>query len=229
MPIGIGAVAEHSSAGGHPSRGAGHRVFHDGATPRVHAQRLRSGQVHVRIGLAARHFVAAEDPLAKAVGNADLGQLQLHLAAVRARGHGDAAVQGHVQGPHRVRRAGDLDQVAVQRGIAALAELIEPIRRDRGARARFDQRQFVPDGLAREDLHGFRMRDAPAQLIEHVGQHAAGDGFGIDQDAVAVEQHGIEGKISHCSNVGNVHEAGKHTAGLLRNAGGSPGIKFRQT
>ncbi|MNT25061.1 hypothetical protein D3C72_1605660 [compost metagenome] len=103
-----------------------------------------------------------------------------------------------MQGAHGVRRAGDFKQVAVQRIVAALAELVEPVLRDRGAGARLDQGQLVLDRLSGENLHGLRVRDGPAQFVEHVGQHAAGDGFGIDQDAVAVEQHGVKGKISHC-------------------------------
>ncbi|MNT24514.1 hypothetical protein D3C72_1599900 [compost metagenome] len=124
--------------------------------------------------------------------------MQFHLAPVGARRHGDAAVQRGVQRAHGIGRAWDLSQIAVQRLVAALAELVEPIRRDRGAGARLDQRQFVLDRLSGKNIHRLRMRDAPTQFVEHLGQHSAGDGFGVDQDAVAIEKHGVKGKISHC-------------------------------
>jgi hypothetical protein len=37
----------------------------------------------------------------------------------------------------------------------------------------------------------------PAQFAEHLGQHAVGDGFGVDEHAVAVEEYGVEGEIGH--------------------------------
>lgn len=89
--------------------------------------------------LAARHLVAAEDTLAETVGDADLCQLQFDLAAVGAGGHRDTAGQRPVQAAHRVRRAGNLAQFPIERGIAALAELREPFRRQVHAGARLDQ------------------------------------------------------------------------------------------
>ena len=69
--------------------------------------------------------------------------------------------------------------------------------RDREAGARFDQRGFVLDGLADENAHRLFDAQVPAQLAEHLGEHAVGDGFGVDEHAVAVEEYGVEGKIGH--------------------------------
>jgi hypothetical protein len=37
----------------------------------------------------------------------------------------------------------------------------------------------------------------PVKLVEHVGEHAVRDGFGIDEHAVAIEEYGAERKIGH--------------------------------
>src|SRR2546429_6154435 len=47
---------------------------------------LFRSQVHIGKGLAARQLMAAEDAALEIRGHADLGQLHLHLGAVRARG-----------------------------------------------------------------------------------------------------------------------------------------------
>src|SRR3546814_18307475 len=53
-------------------------VLHHGAAGRRDTQGLRSSQIHIRKRLAARHVLAAEDALAKTIGQAHLGQLQFH-------------------------------------------------------------------------------------------------------------------------------------------------------
>ncbi len=146
--------------------------------------------------------MAAEDTPFEAVENTGLRQLQFHFDAVGARRDSDASVECRVKRAHCGRRAINRHQLPIERLIAARAELHQPIRRNREAGARFDECGFIPDGLADKNLHRLFEAQMPAQLAEHLGQHAVGDGFGVDEHAVAVEEYGVEREIGHRAGYG---------------------------
>src|SRR5690606_884554 len=85
----------------------------------------------------------------------------------------------------------------LERDVASRPELRQPFRRERKAGMGFDARSLVLDGLAHEDAHGLVQGQLPAKLAKHFGQHRAGDGLGVDEHAVAVEQDSIERKRGH--------------------------------
>ncbi|MNT49493.1 hypothetical protein D3C72_1863500 [compost metagenome] len=142
--------------------------------------------------------MAAEDAALEAVEQADLGQLQLDLVAVGPRSAGDAALEPRMDLADGGGRMGNGDEVAVQRLVAAGAEAAQPVVGDLEAGLGLDERRFVLHGLAGEDVHRFLGRELPAELAEHVGKHAVGDGFGIDEHAVAIEENGGKGERGHC-------------------------------
>jgi hypothetical protein len=93
---------------------------------------------------------------------------------------------------------GNGNEVALQRLIAAGPEALEPVVGDPDAGLRLDERSLVLHRLAGEGVHRFLGRDVPAELAEHFGEHAVGDGLGVDEHAVAVEENGGKRKGGHC-------------------------------
>nr|WP_241895211.1 hypothetical protein [Stenotrophomonas maltophilia] len=88
-------------------------------------------------------------------------------------------------------------EVLLQRTIALLAEFLQPFLRERLAGALCDQPGQMGHGLAEEDLAGLSRGQRPAACGQHFRKHTGHQRLGIDQYAVAVEQHGIEGKTGH--------------------------------
>ena len=66
--------------------------------------------------------------------------------------------------------------------------------------------------------HAFAGRELPAQLFQHLAQHAVGDGFAVDQHAVAVEQHGVKIFGCHRKVREKTRQASRKSSMLLRAA-----------
>lgn len=110
-------------------------------------------------------------------------------------------------------------EVALERFVAAGPEGLEPVFGDPDAGLRFDERGFVLHGLAGEGVHRLFGGEVPAEFAEHLGEHAVGDGFGIDEDAVAVEKDGVEGKWGHCAEGSGEFPHGSNDPGRAQDAG----------
>ncbi|KAG0924201.1 hypothetical protein G6F32_014006 [Rhizopus arrhizus] len=103
---------------------------------------------------------------------------------------------------HRLRRTLDGLQVTLQRDVALQAEFLQPFLGERLAGAFLDQAGQMGHRLAEEDFTRLCRGQRPATLGQHFGEHAGHQRLGIDQHAVTVEQHGIEGKTGHLQLLG---------------------------
>lgn len=186
------AIAPDGGPGSQAGLQAGQGVFNHQTAARVALQRCGGGQVHVREGLGARQVVAAEDVRVEQGQQAHLVQLHQHLGLVRAAGHGDLAAQQSVALAHGGHRAGDGVQMGVQPLVTQGIEGRHPGIGERLAGFALDAGGFAAHGLADEDTLALFGADRPACGVEHVAQCAQGDGFAIDEHAVAVEQDGFK-------------------------------------
>jgi len=150
------------------------------------------GQVHVGRGFGAWHLMPAEHAPVEIRQQPDLGQLHLHLEAVRARGAGDAPTHPEMGCRDGPVGAVDGGQLLAQGLVAAFVERGQPVVGQRPAGARRDQGALVTHRLADKGGHALGQRHRPAGFLEHVAQHAVDDGFAVDQHAVAVEQDGFK-------------------------------------
>ncbi len=187
------AVAEDGRAGRNARHGAGDRCPRPPRSARVDTQRGGRRQVHIGRRLGARGFVAAEDPACEAVQDTDLLELQLDLARSAPEAQAMRPSSAACSARTAWAALGMASRSRSSASLRAAAEAVQPLGRDREAGPGLDQRGFVLDRLAGEDPHRFLGADRLAELAEHLGEHAVGDGFGVDQDAVAVEQDGVEG------------------------------------
>jgi hypothetical protein len=89
---------------------------------------------------------------------------------------------------------GNGPQVALEGLVAAPPECLQPLFGDPDAGLGFDERGFVLHRLAGEGVHRLFGGEMPAEFAEHFGEDAVGDGFGIHEDAVAVEEDCGEGE-----------------------------------
>jgi hypothetical protein len=83
---------------------------------------------------------------------------------------------------------------SLQRPVALLAEFLQPFLGERLAGALFDQPGQMGHGLAEEDLAGLRRGQRGQPRSVSISERTGHQWLGIDQYAVAVEQHGIKGK-----------------------------------
>ena len=83
-------------------------------------------------------------------------------------------------------------QLALQQRVALGAELNHPFLGEGLAGAFFDQRLLILDGIAEKCLHTFGLGQGPATGVQHAVQHAVGEGLGVHQHTVAVEQDGVK-------------------------------------
>ncbi|MDT4838276.1 hypothetical protein FQZ97_720300 [compost metagenome] len=186
------AVAPDGGARGQAGLGAGGGVFDHQAARRVGPEVGRGGQVHVGVRLGARQVVPAEDALAEVRGHAGHFDLHHHLGLVSAGGACDAAGGVRVRGHDGAQRARHGLQFGAQALVAPRVEGAHPVVGERLAGFGLDARAFVAHGLADEDLHALGLAQGPAGFVEHLAQHAVGDGFAVDQHAVAIEQDRLE-------------------------------------
>jgi hypothetical protein len=186
------AEAEHGRAGGHARGHPGDGVFDDGGPGRVDAQRRRRGQVDVGRRLAAGLVHAAEHLAGEDLIQADLVQLQLHLAEVGPAGAGDHAAHQGVDLVDRGHGARDRLQGGGQGLVAAAAELEQPVIGDHEAGVGGDDGGLVAQRPADEQPETVGLADLPAELVEHRPENAVRDALRIHQDPVAVEQDSVE-------------------------------------
>jgi hypothetical protein len=86
-----------------------------------------------------------------------------------------------------INRVGNRLQSGYQTEVASLAKAQHPVFGHGLAGARLDQDPLVFDCLANKDAHAFSRRQRPAGLLQHVAQHAVGDGLAVNQHAIAIK------------------------------------------
>ena len=186
------AVAPDGGARGEARLRAGGGVFDHQAARGVHAQVRGRGEVDVGVRLGARQVVAAEDALPEVRRHAGHADLHHHLGPVGTRSAGDAARRVAVRGDDRVQRAGDGLQLGHQALIAARVEGAHPLFGERLSSLGFDERALVAHRAADEMVFALGGCERPARLVEHLAQHAVGDGLAVHQHAIAVEQDRVK-------------------------------------
>ena len=187
-----GAVTKHGGPGDHTGGDTGDGVFDHGAACGLHTQRGGGGQVHIGEGFGAGRFVAAENAPGKVRREADFFYLQLDLDTVGTRGTGNLPAERGVYRLHGGVDVGDGLQLALQQRVALGAELLHPFLGEGLAGALFDQVLLILDSVAEKCLHTFGLGQGPATGVQHAVQHAVGEGLGVHQHTVAVEQDGVK-------------------------------------
>lgn len=97
----------------------------------------------------------------------------------------------------------DRFKVTFQCLVALLAELLQPFLGEWLAGALCDQPCQMGHGLAEEDFTRLRRGQRPAACAQHFRENAGDQRLGIDEYAVAVEQHGIKRETDIYSSRGN--------------------------
>jgi len=141
--------------------------------------------------------VAAEDTVLEIRSHARHLDLHHHLGLVGPRRAGNPTRRVAVGRPHRPQRAVHGTQLGAQALVATGVESPHPVFRERSTGLGLDPRALIAHGLANEDALAFGLIQRPTRLVEHLSQHPVGDGFAVDQHAVAIEQHRIE-TITDC-------------------------------
>ena len=131
--------------------------------------------------------MAAEDKALKVRHKPAFFQLQLHLETVGAGCAGDpAGVLGMYLrngGQGLVNRLQTADQALV----APLAKDVHPGLGQGLAGVRLDELALVMHRLTNKMRHALGQCQPPAGLFEHVAQDPVGDGFAVNQHAIAIK------------------------------------------
>jgi hypothetical protein len=114
------------------------------------------------------------------------------MPAIGPRGAGDAPTRVAVRSHHHFQRSMHRLQLGAQPGITPGVERAHPVFGERLAGFGLDARALVAHRLADEDLHALGLCECPATLVEHLAQHAVGDGLAVHEHTVAIKKHPIE-------------------------------------
>lgn len=88
-------------------------------------------------------------------------------------------------------------QFKLQAGVAPGVKLGHPGIGQGPPGVGFDQSGLAAHGAAQKKAHALMQAQRPTGFVEHGAQHAVGDGFAIDQHAVAIEQQGVKFQGRH--------------------------------
>jgi hypothetical protein len=83
-------------------------------------------------------------------------------------------------------------ELGAQAQVAPGVEGAHPVFGQRAACFQLDADAFVAHGFADEEAFTLGLGQRPTGFIEHLAQHAIGDGFAVHQHAITIKQNGIK-------------------------------------